>query len=164
MSLTARPVDSLEALLSTRPDLLEPHRRYYARVFEDDVAPADLLELGRLCVATVHGCDAELAIRCPGAGVSDAQVAALPRWREADCYTDLQRAALALAEKMPFRHKEVTEEDVAPLREALGEPRTVGLFVALGLFDATCRLRLVFGVEPRSRILDRPAAVEEPLP
>lgn len=164
MSLTESRPDSLEALLSPRPDLLEPHRRYYARVFEDDVAPADLLELGRLCVATVHGCEAELAIRCPATGVTEEQVSALPRWRDADCFSDLQRAALALAEKMPFRHKEVVEEDVAPLREALGEARMVGLFVALGLFDATCRLRLVFDVAPRPQRPDRPAAADTPLP
>jgi hypothetical protein len=163
MSLTSRLPDSLEELLAARPDLLEPHRRYYARVFEDDVAPPDLLELCRLCIATVHRCEAELAIRCPSAGIRDDQVAALRHWREADCYSELQSAALALAEKMPFRHKEIAEEDVAPIRIALGERRVVGLFVALGLFDATCRLRLVFGVKSVPRSLDRPAAVGMPL-
>jgi alkylhydroperoxidase family enzyme len=163
MSLTDRRPDSLEALLSTREDLLEPHRRYYARVFEDDVAPTDLLELGRLLVAHVHRCDAELAIRCPDTGVSEEQVAALPRWRDAACFSDLQRAALGVAEKMPFRHKHITEEDVAPLREGLGEARMVGLFVALGLFDATCRLRLVFDMEPTPRRLERPASASAPL-
>lgn len=164
MPLLSTAPASLEALLARRPDLLEPHRRYYARVFEDDVAPADLLELGRLCVATVHGCESELAIRCPGTGVTEDQVAALPDWRDAACFSDLQRAALALAEKMPFRHKEVTDEDLAPLRETLGEPRTVGLFVALGLFDATCRLRLVFGVEAHPGRFERPASTDAELP
>jgi len=163
MSLTDERPISLEDLLATRPDLLEPHRVYYARVFEDDVAPADLLELGRLCVATVHGCASELAIRCPDTGITDEQVESLPHWRDATCYSGLQRATLVLAEKMPFRHKEVIESDVAPLREALGEPRMVGLFIAIGLFDATCRLRLVFDIEAQPRALDRPARIDAPL-
>ena len=155
--------ESIEDLLAPVPELREPFRRYYGRVFDGDVAPADLLELGRLCVAHVHACEAERAIRISGAGLTDAQIAAIPRWRESGLFTELQRAALGLAEKIPYGHREVTEEDVASLRRTLGERQLVGYVIALGLFDATCRMRLVFDMKPKSQTLERPAAATAPL-
>jgi alkylhydroperoxidase family enzyme len=106
----------------------------------------------------VHACDAERAIRHAHAGVSDEQVATLAAWRTAACFSPVERAVLAFAEKIPWQHHGVTDDDVAALRAHLADAQVVALTVAAAIFDANCRLRSVFGVEAHPTVVDAPAA------
>jgi alkylhydroperoxidase family enzyme len=109
-------------------------------------------------VAEVHDCEAERAIRHAHTGVTDEQVAALECWRDAPCFSPAERAALAFAEKIPWQHHGVTDDDVAALRAQFRDAQVVALTVAAAIFDANCRLRLVFGIEPQSLLAAAPAA------
>jgi alkylhydroperoxidase family enzyme len=156
------PVDAqvtpFEAVLGLRPELLELYRAFYGQLWDTAAAPPRLLELCRLRIAALHGCEAESAIRQPSAGVTGEQVAALDRWRDAPCFSAVERAALAVAEKMPWQHHAIDDGEVAALRAHLGDAEAIALLVAMALFDATCRLRLVLGLEPRPVEVDAPAS------
>jgi|MudIll2142460700_1097286.scaffolds.fasta_scaffold204032_1 alkylhydroperoxidase family enzyme len=149
-----------EGVLGLRPELLKLYRSFYGQLWDGEMVPPNLLELCRLRIALIHGCEAETAIRHVHAGVSDEQVAALDHWRAAACFSLAERAALALADKIPRQHHEVTDADVAALREHLDDPQVVALTLAATLFDAHCRLRLVLGVTPRPARVDVPAAAD----
>jgi len=154
----AEASSAFEAVLGLHPELLQLYRAFYGALWDHHLVAPNLLELCRLRIAAIHGCEAERAIRHAAAGVTDAQLAALDRWRAAGCFSPVERAALALADKMPWEHHGVTDEDVAALRVHLTDPQVVALTVALTLFDANCRLRLVLDIAPQHRLVEIPAA------
>lgn len=141
-------VPEFDAVLGLRPELRDLFRRFYATPWDDSLLPRSLLELCRLRVAAIHDCQGELSIRDPQAGLSAEQLAALDSWQDLSAFSPLERAALAIAEKMPWQHHAIEDADFAELRQHLDEPATVALTVALALFDANCRLRIVLDVAP----------------
>jgi len=154
---------SFEALLRHRPELAALYKQFYGTFWDDALLPRALLELCRLRIAQVHGCDAELAIDDEQAALSPERRQALERWQDADCYAEDERAALVLAEKMPWQHHEITDGEFAHMRSLLGERGAVALMVALALFDANCRLKLVFGLNPAPATVPQPASAAGPL-
>jgi alkylhydroperoxidase family enzyme len=151
---------AFESVLGMRPELLSAYREFYGRLWDGELAPLGLLELCRLRIAQLHACDAELAIRIGGASPTQEQVIALNRWRSADCFSPVARAALSLAEKVPWSPHEVTDEDMTALRSQLPEKQVIALVIAIALFDANCRMKLALGVKPQPMVVDRPASRE----
>lgn len=147
-----------EGVLGLRPELLQLYRTFYATLWDHNLVPPNLLELCRLHIAGIHGCEAERAIHHLHAGVTGQQIAALDSWRDAACFSPAERAALAFAEKIPWQHHGVTDDDVAALREHLTDAEVVALTVAAAVFDTNCRLRLVFGIEPLAMAAEVPAS------
>lgn len=145
---TAEPA-SFEDVLALRPELLAEYTAFYSQLWRDPSLPAGLLELARLRIAQLHDCEVQAAMRRPASGVSDEQLADLASWQRSERFSDLERAALAIAEKMPWQHHEITDAEAAALRDRIGEPAFVTFMTACALFDANCRLRIVFDVEPR---------------
>ncbi len=161
MSWLQRVADApsaFEGVLGLRPELLQLYRAFYSTLWKPDLVPAGLIELCRLRIATVHACDAELAIRHANTGVTDEQVAVVTGWYTATCFSPVERAVLAFAEKIPWQHHGVTDDDVDALRSHLTDAQVVALTVAAAMFDANCRLRLVFDVETRPLVADAPVA------
>ena len=149
MSWIAEPeaaVNSFEQVLAQRPELAKLYRTYFGGVLEKSQAPADILELARLRIAEIHECDAELAIQHAAAGLSQAQRDALPYWQTSELFSEAQRAALGLAERIVWEHHQITDEESAAVRQHLGDAGLVAFTVAISLFDANCRLKLALGV------------------
>ena len=72
-----------------------------AAAVKDGPLPADTLELTHLRVSQINGCASCVAAGARSArraGVSDDRTSAVAAWRDAVCFTDAERAALALAE------------------------------------------------------------------
>ncbi len=147
-----------EGVLGLRPELLGLYRDLYGKLWDDTLVPPALLELCRLRIASLHDCEAERVIRHATAGVTEAQIAALDAWRTADCFTSVERATLTIADKMCGQVHEVSDEDVAAARQHLSDAQAVTLMLALGLFDAQCRVRLALGVAPQPVTVDAPAS------
>ncbi len=139
--------DGLDALLAHRPQLLERYRAFRAAVHAADRLPPRLLEACRLRVAAVHGCREEFARRASGVALAAHEVEAL-RVGDVAAFDAGTRAALALADALPYRHHHVTDDEVARARAALGEAGTVALLTAIAFFDVECRLRRVLGAQP----------------
>lgn len=136
----------LEGVLRWTPDLLDAFKAYYFSFWKESLLPADILEMLRIRIAQIHGCTSELAIRYPGAELDDGRRTALAKWRDADCFSEKERVLLAYAEKIPFEHHFISDEEAAAVREHLSDPEFVAFTVALSLFDALARLRLAFAL------------------
>ena len=148
---------AFESFLAQRPELLTLYKRFYGTHWDDNLLPRRVLELCRTRVAQLHDCQAELAIRDASAGVSESDYDAIADWEHSPCFSAPEKSALAIAEKMPWRHHDLEDSEYAELRNHFDEPQVVALTVALALFDANCRLRLVFELTP-SPALSAPTA------
>ena len=143
---SAGDLPPLEGLFAHRPELLTRYKAFYSALWDDGLVPRRVLELCRLRIAAIHDCAAEWAVRDAAIVLDEAEAAALKRGDFA-AFTVSERAALAIAEQIPFQHHGVSDADVAAATEAFGDAGTVALMVALAFFDATCRWKLAFDLE-----------------
>jgi hypothetical protein len=143
----------LERVLGQRPELLARYRRFLQALRQDGPVPRRLLELTRLRVAAIHDCEAEWLIRDAGAGVDVDELAALAAGH-LDAFAEGERAALAVAEQVPYAHHQISDADVATLKRLLGPAATVTLITALAFFDVACRLKLVLDIDAEAAALD----------
>jgi alkylhydroperoxidase family enzyme len=71
----------------------------------------------------------------------------VPRWRESDVFTPLERDVLEYAEAMTLTPPTVTDELSARLLTALGEPAMVELTSYIALANLFTRSNTAFGIE-----------------
>lgn len=133
-------------VLALRPELAEAHRALHTAVWASDV-PAETLELCRLRLAQLLDARAALAERSPqAAGLDEARVAALGRWRTDDAFSADERACLAFTELFVLDHHAITDEQAATVVAALGEPGFVAFTTALSVWENQHRLDIALGV------------------
>jgi hypothetical protein len=139
----------LEAVLGQRPELLQRYRAFYHTFWEDGLVPRRTLELCRLRIAAIHGCNQEWLIRDAGVGLTDAELAAL-KGGEFASYSPAEQIALAIAEQIPYQQHQITDAQMADVDRELGAAGAVSLLTACAFFDVGCRLRIVLdvGAEP----------------
>jgi AhpD family alkylhydroperoxidase len=70
----------------------------------------------------------------------------VPRWRESDGYTELERQVMAYAEAMSVTPLTVTDEMVAGLRERLGEAALVELTMMIAVENDRSRFNRALGL------------------
>lgn len=136
----------LEGYFGWRPELLDHFKAFYGALWDEELLEPQLLELLRLRIAQIHGCEAELAVRFDGAGLSDDKLDALSHWRNSDIFDDKDRALLAYAEQIPFAHHAISDESAAEVRSHLGEAGYVAYSIAVSMFDSICRLKMVMAM------------------
>jgi alkylhydroperoxidase family enzyme len=137
----------IEGLLGWRPELLEQFRSFYGTLWDERLLDPALLEMLRLRIAQIHDCSAELAIVHSETGLSESKRAALADWRKSDLFDPRERVLLGYAEHIPFDHHLIEDNDAAAVRDALGEKGFVAYSLAVTLFDALCRLRIVMQLD-----------------
>ena len=81
-----------------------------------------------------------------GEGLDEAEVQEVPRWRESSRFTELDRAVMAYAEAMSGEVTEVTDEQVAWLRERLGERALVELTMMVAVENQRSRFNGALGL------------------
>ena len=134
---------SLAAVLQARPALLERFETFYDTLCDSEAVPVRTRELCRLRIAAIHGCEAEWN-EASGIGADDRQAIASNALQD---FSDAERAALDLAEALPFNHHGLRDEQVAAVRTHLGEAGTVALMTQCAFFDVVCRWKLTFNVQ-----------------
>jgi AhpD family alkylhydroperoxidase len=168
LPVAAPGVDPLDRVFGLRPNLYEDFRRWSVLFWEEGLLDPTLLELCRLRVAQLHGCESELRVRhrsALAAGLTEEKIAALPRASSDPAFSELERACLAFAELFVADPNAITDEDARRVTEPLGPEGTVALVQALALFDGFARFRLMLGVDPPSPdrvvVLDDPGAAPD---
>jgi len=158
----------LDRVFGLRPDLYDAFRAFYAVFWERGLLDPVVLELCRVRVAQLLGCATEQEVRyapARDAGLTEAQLAALPRWPDDPRFTDAQRAALAFAEQFvldPHGVDHGLRDAVIDHFELAG---LVALCEALALFDGFCRFRTVLAVDgPSTPTLVAAPSPDGPLP
>ena len=131
-------------LFSTRPELFEKYKAFYGEIWNQDVVPGRVLELCRRRIAAIHGCLADVRLGSAEIHLKPEEAEALAKG-DTSPFDSSERVALELAEKIPFNHHSVADDDVAAAREAFGASGAVTLLIALSFFDVTCRWQLALG-------------------
>lgn len=159
---TAPGATALDRTFGLRPDAYARFRELYGGLWDPAVIDSRILELCRLRIATILGCDGERAVRfgdAVEAGVTEADVAALPTWPSSPAFSAIERACIAYAEQYVMDPHELTDGHFATLHDHLDEPALATLSLAVAMFDALARFRLALGVEP---VGPEPTAVAGP--
>ncbi len=71
----------------------------------------------------------------------------IPRWRDSDAFTSLEREVLAYAEAMSQTEPTVTDAMVSSLRAQLGDPALVELTAVIAFANFTTRPNVALGIE-----------------
>jgi AhpD family alkylhydroperoxidase len=79
-------------------------------------------------------------------GLDEAKVREVPRWRESDVFTDLERDVMAYAEAMTATPPEVTDEMVASLDRRLGHAAVVELTMMVAVENERSRFNSAMGL------------------
>ncbi len=138
----------LQRLLALRPEL-QPRVNDYLPTAWAASDPV-VLELCRLRIAALHGDRAQQRLRhdtAVAAGLTEQQVAALPRHHDSPLFTHHQRRCVAYAEQYVVDVHSLTDAQAEAIRAETGDDGFVAFTVALGLFDGLGRMRLALGLD-----------------
>ena len=94
-------------------------------------------------------------------GLDEAKVREVPRWRESEVFSDLERDVRAYAEAMTTTPLTVTDEMVAGLDEQLGHAAVVELTMMVAVENERSRFNSAMGLASQgfSDVCDLPLAV-----
>ena len=81
-----------------------------------------------------------------GVGVTDEQNAALENWKDAACFDDVQRAALAFTDEIVTRHKP-TDATFNAVAAKLSPAALIELQLSVGFYIMTSKFLETFGVD-----------------
>jgi alkylhydroperoxidase family enzyme len=80
-------------------------------------------------------------------GLDAAKAREVPRWRESDAFTPLERRVMEYAEAMSQTPLAVTDDMSAALLEDLGAPALLELTARIGWMNVTARANIALGIE-----------------
>jgi AhpD family alkylhydroperoxidase len=94
-------------------------------------------------------------------GLDEAKVREVPRWRDSRVFTELECDVMAYAEAASVTPPTVTDEQVAALREQLGDAAVVELTMMIAIENQRSRFNAAMGLASQgySDVCDLPLAV-----
>jgi alkylhydroperoxidase family enzyme len=110
----------------------------------------DLKSYAHMAAAALIGCSFCLDLgyfQAHNAGLDVAKARQVPRWRESDVFTPLERDVMAYAEAMSDTPPTVTDALSARLLDVLGAPALVELTTCIALANLYTRSNIALGVE-----------------
>jgi alkylhydroperoxidase family enzyme len=115
-----------------------------------DQCDEDLKSFAHMAVASLIGCTWCLDFgyfQAHNDGLDEAKAREVPRWRESDVFTPLERDVMEYAEAMSQTPPTVTDELSARLLEQLGAPGLLELTAWVGLANQFARGNVALGIE-----------------
>ncbi|MFG2627580.1 carboxymuconolactone decarboxylase family protein [Streptomyces sp. NPDC048473] len=137
------------AVLWNNPKLAEANQEFSAKVGEWDAADASLKTFAHMAVAAQVGCSWCLDINYFHAlnqNLDLAKASQVPRWRESEVFTPLERDVLEYAEAMTNTPPTVTDELSKRLLDRLGPAALVELTVFIGFANMATRCNTAHGI------------------
>ncbi len=110
----------------------------------------DLKSYAHMAVASLIGCTWCLDLgyfQAHNEGLDEAKAREVPRWRESDVFTPLERDVMEYAEAMSQTPPTVTDDLSARLLEQLGAPAMVELTAWIALANQFARTNFALGIE-----------------
>ncbi len=110
----------------------------------------DLKSYAHMAVASLIGCTFCLDLgyfQAHNEGLDETKAREVPRWRESDVFTPLERDVMEYAEAMSQTPPTVTDELSARLLEQLGAPAMVELTAWIALANQVARTNFALGIE-----------------
>ncbi|SRR5581483_161214 len=115
-----------------------------------DQLDPNLKSFAHMAVASLVGCSWCLDFgyfHAHNTGLDEVKASQVPRWRESDVFTPLERDVMEYAEAMTETPPRVTDELFARLLEQLGEPAMVELTGWVAVANLYTRSNTALGVE-----------------
>lgn len=115
-----------------------------------DAADENLKSFAHMAVASLVGCTWCLDFNyfeVHNQGLDEDKAREVPRWRESEVFTPLERDVMAYAEAASQTPPTVTDELVARLVEQLGEAAVVELTAVIAFANFTTRANVALGIE-----------------
>ena len=109
----------------------------------------NLASFGAMAAASHVGCSFCLDLNyymAHNKRLDEAKARQIPRWRESDAFTPLERRVMEYAEAMSHTPPTVTDELSAELLAELGAPALVELTTRIGLMNSTARTNIALGI------------------
>src|SRR5438477_1390713 len=131
------------------PAVAQAALQFGAQVGAWDAADASLKTFAHMAVAAQVGCSWCLDINYFAAqnqGLDMAKASQVPRWRESDVFTPLERYVLEYAEAMTHTPPTVTDELSARLLEQVGPAAMVELTACIAFANLTTRSNTALGI------------------
>ena len=141
--------ESVEVMWNS-PPVAEDNVGFGARVGAWDDAPADLKSYAHMAVAAQVGCSWCLDVgyfQAQNEHLDLAKASQVPRWRDADVFTDLERDVMGYAEAMTETPPTVTDEMYGHLLAQLGPAAMAELTAYVGFANCASRANVANGVE-----------------
>jgi alkylhydroperoxidase family enzyme len=144
----AAGASEFERVFGLRENLFAAWREFVSLLWEERLAPPVILQLAQLRVRQLHGLalGAHRMSEAVEAGWDERRVAALENWWNDARFDATERACLRLAEQFVLDAKAISDEDVAPVRAALGDAAVVAFALALAIFDGFTRFQKMLGI------------------
>jgi alkylhydroperoxidase family enzyme len=136
-------------VLWNNPEVAEANLAFSARAGAWDAADAGLKTFAHMAVAAQVGCGWCLDVNYFLAEHQDldlAKASQVPRWRESEVFTPLERDVLEYAEAMTSTPPTVTDELSARLLDRLGPAALVELTVFVGFANMATRCNTAHGI------------------
>jgi alkylhydroperoxidase family enzyme len=115
-----------------------------------DECDENLKSFAHMAVASLVGCAFCLDLgyfQAHDDGLDEAKAREVPRWRESNVFTPLERDVMEYAEAMSHTPPTVTDEMSAGLLDELGAPALVELTAFIALTNLITRTNIAFGIE-----------------
>lgn len=110
----------------------------------------NLASFAHMAAASLVGCSACLDLHyfvTHNKGLDEAKAREVPRWRESDAFSPLERRVMDYAEAMSQTPPTVTDEMSAALLAELGAPALVELTARIGFMNAAARSNIALGIK-----------------
>jgi AhpD family alkylhydroperoxidase len=111
-----------------------------------------LIELAKIRASQINGCAFCLKMHTADArrlGESEERIYLLDAWREAPCYTEKERAALAWTEAVTRLQGGVPDEVFEEARAQLGDEGLANLTAAVAVINAWNRISIAYRFPPQ---------------
>lgn len=131
------------------PELAQANQEFSAKVGTWDAADASLKTFAHMAVAAQVGCSWCLDINYFHAlnqHLDLAKASQVPRWRQSEVFTPLERDVMEYAEAMTNTPTTVTDELSARLLDRLGPAAMVELTVFIGFANMAARCNTAHGI------------------
>lgn len=135
---------------ASHPRLLEDYLGFYYPYHSDGenaVLEPRLKELVRLRIATLNGCRTCKAARLAEDHLSEDEAVGVDRYQESATYTERERTAIALAERMALDHFSIDDEYLAQVLDVFDRNEFLELTMLAGQYIGFGRLLAVLQLE-----------------
>jgi alkylhydroperoxidase family enzyme len=136
-------------VLWNQPQLAQANQEFTARVSTWDAADASLKTFAHMAVAAQVGCSWCLDINyflALNQNLDPAKASQVPRWRQSEVFTPLERDVLEYAEAMTNTPPTVTDALSKSLLDRLGPAALVELTVFIGFANMAARSNTAHGI------------------
>ncbi len=137
------------AAIAHNPPVLWTYIRYEQSLAKWDRLDPTLKALAVMSSATMIGCSWCLDFgfwESTTRGLAPAKLRDVPRWRDSDRFTELERQVMAYAEAMTTTPLEMTDDIVAELRTRLDDAELVELTMMISVENSRSRFNSALGL------------------